>query len=155
VSPAAVVAAALDAGLTCIALTDHDTAAGVPVAWEAAEGTGLTVLAGIEVSATWERGEVHILGYGVDPAHPAIVAHGAHAATRRSERMEGMVARLQEQGVHVTMAEVEAVAGVDRESLARPTWPVPWWPPGTWSTRGRPSTGTSAMSTRRSFPPTS
>lgn len=120
VSPAAVVAAALDAGLTCIALTDHDTAAGVPVAREVAKGTGLTVLAGIEVSATWERGEVHILGYGVDPAHPAIVAHGAWAATRRSERMEGMVARLQDQGVHVTMEEVEAVAGVDRESLARP-----------------------------------
>lgn len=120
VSPAAVVAAALDAGLTCIALTDHDTAAGVPAAWEAAEGTGLTVLAGIEVSATWERGEIHILGYGIDPAHPAIMAHGAWAATRRSQRMEGMVARLQEQGLHVTMEEVEAVAGEDRESLARP-----------------------------------
>jgi 3',5'-nucleoside bisphosphate phosphatase len=120
VSPAAVVAAALEAGLTLIALTDHDTAAGVPAARAAAEGTGLTVLAGIEVSATWERGEIHILGYGVDPAHPAIVAHGARAATRRAERMEGMVARLRDQGVNVTMEEVEAVAGVDRESLARP-----------------------------------
>jgi len=118
--PAGVVAAALEAGLTLISLTDHDTAAGVPAAIEAARGTPLTVLPGIEVSATWEKGEIHILGYGVDPAHPAMVAHGAHAATRRSARMEGMVERLREQGIQVTMEEVEAVAGEDRESLARP-----------------------------------
>jgi predicted metal-dependent phosphoesterase TrpH len=120
VSPAEVVRHALEGGLTHIALTDHDTAAGVQEAREAARGTGLEVVAGIEVSATWEEGEVHILGYGIDPNHPGILHHGSHAATRREDRMLGMVERLQAQGLPITLEAVEAEAGPDRESLARP-----------------------------------
>jgi 3',5'-nucleoside bisphosphate phosphatase len=118
--PEGVVGAAVAAGLDLVSLTDHDTAAGVPSALEAARGTGLRVIPGIEVSATWEGGEIHVLGYGVEVSHPDLVAHGACAGGRRVARMEAMVERLQEQGLEVTMDAVESLAGEDRESLARP-----------------------------------
>jgi 3',5'-nucleoside bisphosphate phosphatase len=118
--PAQVVAAAAAGGLEVISLTDHDTIAGVSQAVEAGRSLGVRVIAGLEVSATWDGGEVHVLGYGVDPKHPDLLAHGAWAGGLRADRMAAMVARLQEQGVDVTMDSVEAEAGEDRESLARP-----------------------------------
>jgi 3',5'-nucleoside bisphosphate phosphatase len=118
--PEGVVAAAVAGGLDLISLTDHDTTAGVGSAIAAARGSGLRVIPGIEVSATWEGGEVHVLGYGVEVTHPDLVAHGAWAGARRVARMEAMVERLQEQGLDVTMEAVESLAGEDRESLARP-----------------------------------
>lgn len=119
-SPEGVVAAALEAGLHLVSLTDHDTVAGVGPATRAAEGTGLRVIPGIEVSATWDQGEVHLLGYGVQPDHPDLLAHGAWAGSLRVARMEAMVDRLRAQGLEVTMEAVESLAGEDRESLARP-----------------------------------
>ncbi len=120
VSPAEVVAHAHAGGLTHIALTDHDTAAGVEEARREGEALGVVVIPGIEVSATWEEGEVHLLGYGIDPTHPEIVSHGRRAGTVRENRMAGMVARLQAQGIPITLEAVEVQAGPERESLARP-----------------------------------
>ncbi len=119
-SPEGVVAAAVSARLDVIALTDHDTTAGVAAAQEAARGHPLEVIPGIEVSATWSGGEIHILGYFVDPEHPRMREHGEWAGDRRTHRMRTMVERLQERGVEVEMADVEAAAGEERGSLARP-----------------------------------
>jgi 3',5'-nucleoside bisphosphate phosphatase len=118
--PEGVIEAAHAGGLHLVALTDHDTVAGVPAAAEAARGLGMELLPGIEVSATWEGGEVHVLGYGVDPSHPRLLEHGSWAGGLRLRRMEAMVERLREQGLEITMESVEEAAGVDRESLARP-----------------------------------
>jgi 3',5'-nucleoside bisphosphate phosphatase len=118
--PGAVVHAAHEAGIGILALTDHDTVAGIPPARAAAESLGLTFVAGIEVSATWEESEIHVLGYGVDPEDPGLLDHAEWAGGRRIERMAGMVERLREQGLEVTMEAVESVAGADRGSLARP-----------------------------------
>jgi 3',5'-nucleoside bisphosphate phosphatase len=119
-SPAEVVEAAVLGGLGLIALTDHDTTAGVRGAQQAAEGRPLQVIPGIEVSAGSDQGEVHILGYGVDPDYPELVEHGVRAGRRRLDRMVAMVARLNELGIPVTLEAVETIAGVDRASLARP-----------------------------------
>ncbi len=118
--PGAVVHAAHEAGIRVLSLTDHDTVAGVVAARAAAEALGVGFVAGIEVSATWEDSEIHILGYGVDPEHPELVQHAAWAGTRRTQRMTDMIELLREQGVAVSMEAVEAVAGADRASLARP-----------------------------------
>jgi 3',5'-nucleoside bisphosphate phosphatase len=120
VSPAGVVEAAVEARLDVIALTDHDTTAGVGAAIHATGGRPLEIIPALEVSSTWEGGEVHILGYFVDPEHPELVEHARWAGERRSARMRGMVERLQEQGVRVSYEDVEALAGQDRGSLARP-----------------------------------
>ena len=53
-----------------MALTDHDTVAGVPEALEAGKRLGVEVLPGIEISADYEDTGAHILGYLVDPASP-------------------------------------------------------------------------------------
>ena len=118
--PREVVVAALAARLDVISLTDHDTTAGIAAALEAAAGHPLEVIPGIEVSATWEHGEIHILGYFVDPDHPRMVEHGEWAGGRRVQRMRTMVERLQDSGIAVEMGDVEAAAGAERGSLARP-----------------------------------
>jgi 3',5'-nucleoside bisphosphate phosphatase len=119
-SPAALVHAAATAGLDVIALTDHDTAAGVVEALETAKELPLSVVPGIEISTCSPPHELHVLGYWVDVESPSIIAHQSAAATRRVERMERMVRRLEELGVRVTMEEVRRAAGPEAQTLGRP-----------------------------------
>src|SRR5205807_6394943 len=65
-TPAEVVDLARRSGLAAIAVTDHDTTCGVAAA-RAAAGTGLEVIAGVEVTAEHDGREVHLLGYFVRP----------------------------------------------------------------------------------------
>ena len=64
-SPEAVVRGAADGGLDVIAITDHDTVAGLAAAHEASKGLDLEVIDGIEVSSTYRGRDVHVLGYFV------------------------------------------------------------------------------------------
>lgn len=122
-SPAALVQAAAVGGLAVIALTDHDTAAGVEEAVRAAEGLPLRVVPGIEVSTRAGEHEFHVLGYWIDPAAEPIRLYQASAAGRRVRRMEGMVGKLREMGIPITYEEVESAAGpaasIGRPHLAR------------------------------------
>ena len=118
--PEEVVRAALAGGLDVIALTDHDTAAGVPAALAAAAGTPLRVVPGIEISTRFEARELHILGYWIDPAAPSIRAHQAASVGRRTERMRGMVQKLRALGIDISFDEVTAAAGPAVRSLGRP-----------------------------------
>jgi 3',5'-nucleoside bisphosphate phosphatase len=119
-TPEEVVEAALAGGLDAIALTDHDTTAGVERARAAVAGRPLEVIPGIEVSTTENGSELHILGYFVDPTHPALQAYEGTAGDRRDERMREMVERLRDQGVDVTFEAVVEAAGEDRGNLGRP-----------------------------------
>lgn len=119
-SPAALVRAAIAGGLDIIALTDHDTTAGVVEAWEAAQGTGLQVLAGIEVSTRHGPDELHILGYFIDPFSPAIRRHQQFALERRHVRMRGMIAKLRDLGIAIEFEDVVKAAGPEVASLGRP-----------------------------------
>jgi predicted metal-dependent phosphoesterase TrpH len=67
-TPTALVEQAARRGVTAMALTDHDTTRGLDEAHRAAEGTGVRIIDGIEISA-WSEREVHILGYFVDRKH--------------------------------------------------------------------------------------
>jgi len=118
--PAEVAKLAARAGLGAIAITDHDTAAGVEEARVAVVGLPITVVPGIEISSRWRDQEWHILGYWIDPASPSILAHQLAAGRRRSDRMSEMVSRLQDMGIGVTFAEVEAAAGPSVRTLGRP-----------------------------------
>lgn len=123
-SPEAVVEAAVRARLDVIALSDHDTTAGVARARKAGRTRRVQVIPAIEMSTTWEEGgeteELHILGYFVDPRAPELVEHAHHARHQREERMKGMVELLEDQGVEVSFSDVLEAAGPDRHSLARP-----------------------------------
>lgn len=116
-TPAALVGAALAAGLSTIAITDHDTVAGIAPARRAAEGTGLRVLPGVELSAIHGERSFHLLGYGLDPETPVLIEGLAALARRREERARAMVARLAEGGTPVAWERVVAHA---RGSVGRP-----------------------------------
>lgn len=118
--PAEVVRRAADARLDVIALTDHDTAAGVDEARETAEGYPIHVIPGLEVSSTWKGHDIHVLGYFVDTDAPALRGHADHARRRRSERMREMISLLDDVGVAVSYDDVLSAAGEEVESLARP-----------------------------------
>jgi predicted metal-dependent phosphoesterase TrpH len=93
-SPAALVRAAREAGLTGVAVTDHDTTAGWEEALAAAVQERIVVLGGIELSASYAGRSVHLLGYLVDPADPALAAETARIRDARLQRAERIVARI-------------------------------------------------------------
>lgn len=119
-SPTALVDAAVAGGLDVIALTDHDTTAGVPEALEAARERPIRVIPGIEVSTRHGGLEFHILGYFVDPASEALVHYQQGSAGRRADRMRRMVRKLQEQGIGVDYEDVVKAAGPEAASIGRP-----------------------------------
>jgi 3',5'-nucleoside bisphosphate phosphatase len=119
-APASVARLALAGGLDLIAITDHDTAAGVQEAQSEAANGPLHVIPGIEISTRWEDHELHILGYWIDPASPPILEHQERAVRRRSDRMLEMVSRLQQMGLEIDFADVEVAAGPAARTLGRP-----------------------------------
>ena len=94
-----------------MSVTDHDTVGGVAEAAAEAAALGLGFLTGIEVSADIPApATLHILGYGVDPGSPALVEMTRQLIEGRDNRNPRMVAKLNELGVSVTMAEWQAEA---------------------------------------------
>ncbi|MCU1473586.1 PHP domain-containing protein [Amnibacterium sp.] len=105
--PAEVVAQAVGAGLSTIALTDHDTTAGWAEARGAATATGLGLVPGVELSTRLEWRSVHVLGYLVDPEHPGLLAETARIREARRSRARRIVARI---GVDYPLAWSDVLA---------------------------------------------
>lgn len=72
--PAELVARAARAGITVLAVTDHDTCAGLSRSARHAQRAGLAFVPGIEMTAVWQGSDVHLLAYFIDPASPVITA---------------------------------------------------------------------------------
>jgi predicted metal-dependent phosphoesterase TrpH len=125
-TPAALVAAAVQAELDVVALTDHDTTDGWTAA-AAARRPGLMVVPGMELSCRWMPGDqrpisVHLLAYLFDPGHPALLAERTRLRQERLSRGERMVGGLAAAGYPVTWDRiVEASEGgvVGRPHVAR------------------------------------
>lgn len=109
-APAAVIAAAKAAGLSAIALTDHDTLAGLGEARAAAAGSALRVIPGVELSALVDGRELHILGLHIERIEP-MEAYLAAFRESRQTRAEMIVEKLNTLGIAITMADVAAQAG--------------------------------------------
>ena len=109
-APAALVRLALASGVRVLAITDHDTTAGLAEAVRAAEeaGRALRVVPGIEISARLRDREIHLLGHFVDPHDEALQRRLAAFAEARGRRMEAMVERCRAAGLDVSLEEVEA-----------------------------------------------
>jgi len=121
-SPSDVVALAAERELGGIALTDHDTTAGLQEARAAARDRGLVVLTGIEFSAEHDGQPVHVLGYAFDPEEPRFLAKREWIRDGRVGRAERMVSKLRELGADVRFERVlELAAGgsVGRPHVAR------------------------------------
>ena len=97
--PAELVAHAAAQGLRVLALTDHDDVAGLPEAYAAASSHGITLIPGVEVSVTWRRRTLHIVGLKVDPDHPPLQAGLQKIRAGRHTRAEGMAEGLRKIGI--------------------------------------------------------
>lgn len=111
-TPAQLVERAKSRNLTALALTDHDTVAGLGMFHEAGKKHGVETISGVEVSAEFARGTMHIVGLFVDPKHQAFRAFLKKLADGRKVRNPQIVAKLNELGMAITMDEVETEAGV-------------------------------------------
>jgi hypothetical protein len=122
--PAAqIVGLAKQAGLAAVAITDHDTVAGVEEALEEGRKLGIDVVPGVEISTAANGKEIHVLGYFVDWRDASFLSRLERLRNTRNERNEMMIEKLNELGLQVTMEEVLAEAGrtrQDGESVGRP-----------------------------------
>lgn len=105
-SPAKVVSLAVRKGLRAIALTDHDTLAGIAEAEEAARGLPMEVIPGIELSAIYEGTEIHILGLYVETADQAFRDSVESLLAAREKRNDEMIRRFTESGMALTRQEL-------------------------------------------------
>ena len=116
-----VVRAAHDLGLAAIALTDHDTVAGLADASDEGRSLGVRVVPGVELSAVEGDVETHLLGLHLADVH-RLDARLGELRTMRLSRAERIVTRLNELGVMVTIEDVLAQSGggaVGRPHVAR------------------------------------
>lgn len=93
-TPAELVRAAVAAGLGTVAITDHDSTAGWDEAFAAAEGTGITVVPGMELSTRRGWRSIHLLAYLVDPENLDLREETLRIREARLTRAESIVARL-------------------------------------------------------------
>ncbi len=105
---------AAEAGLVAAALTDHDTVAGIPAFFRAAEAyPGLEAIAGVELSTVYCSREMHIVGLFIDPASPELNAFLERQRLERMERSELIRSRLASLGYPLTREELELAGGGD------------------------------------------
>lgn len=92
--PAELVALALARGVTVLALTDHDTTAGLDEAHAAAAGSALRLVPGVEITCGWRGQEIHVVGLGIDAAAAALQQHLHALVELRRARIAAIGARL-------------------------------------------------------------
>lgn len=105
--PAALVAHVAGCGVRLMALTDHDTVAGVEAAADAARECGIGFVAGVELSVSWRGKPLHVLGLAIDPAAPALARGLCGQQALREARAIGIAEKL------------EAAGAPGRDALAR------------------------------------
>ena len=119
-TPEELVGKAARAGAVALAITDHDTGSGLAEGKRAARQLGVEFVDGIEISAEYSPGTMHLLGYCIDSA--VIESDLVELKQARDQRNPQIAARLQELGMDIPYEEVQALAGgkmVGRPHFAR------------------------------------
>ena len=104
--------------MAAIALTDHDTLGGVAEAQRSAVGTGLEVIAGVEINSEGNWGDLHFLGYYVNPENDFLQERLQAIRDVRVGRARRMLERLRDMGMTIEWEKVRALASGD--SVGRP-----------------------------------
>ena len=121
-APAELVTRAAGAGVSLMAITDHDTLAGYRQARHSAADAGVALVSGVELSCQWSGAAIHVIGLGFDVDSPVLAAGiGALQAARR-DRAREIAARLERRGYAGALAGALACAGssqIGRPHFAR------------------------------------
>lgn len=120
-TPAQIVEKARDSHLSCIALTDHDTCAGVKEAQETGRRFGLPVIPGAELSTQWKAKEVHIVGLFLNPDDPVFTEQLDEMRDGRERRNRQMAELLTQRGMPIDYEELKRRSGgtITRANFAR------------------------------------
>ena len=111
-SPSELVKLAYEHGVRVMALTDHDSTEGVEEARRAAEGySDFTLIPGVEMGTDIPGGEVHVLGYFLEPGNAELQETLQRLRDSRRLRGQRMVEKLQAMGLDVTWEQVQRFAG--------------------------------------------
>jgi 3',5'-nucleoside bisphosphate phosphatase len=106
-TPHELVDRALRAGVTVMAVTDHDTVAAIPEVQSAAKACGIEVIAGIEITAIDRDGrDIHMLGYFIDPGGSGLTLFLAKQRSQRIARVEALALRLAQLGMPIDIGPV-------------------------------------------------
>lgn len=116
--PSEVLALAQKAGVTALAITDHDIVDGIPEALETGARLGIEILPGVEISSFDGKSELHILGYCINWQDETLLGRLATLRKSRHRRNPLIIERLQALGLELTYDEVRSLAGT--ESVGRP-----------------------------------
>lgn len=121
-APAQLVSLAKESGVTVLALTDHDTTAGIEEAAAAAKDAGITFVPGIELNISWPTGEFHLLGLGLKTISTELSSIIGGLQEERKVRNKKIIRNMAEAGFPVSYDEfVEIMGGAEQEStLGRP-----------------------------------
>ncbi|WJH33209.1 PHP domain-containing protein [Paenibacillus sp. CC-CFT747] len=112
-SPAENVRMAKENGLAGVAITDHDTVAGIPEAREEGNRLGITVIPGVEISTAAGGQDIHVLGYFMNTEDPVFLERLKSLRDVRENRNRLLIERLRELGVDITMEAV--IANMSKE----------------------------------------
>ena len=104
-------ALAAAAGVTVLAVTDHDSLAGVPEALAAGRELGVRIVPGVELSVKAPSGSMHLLGYFAEAAPEPLASRLVEMRAAREDRARRMVERLEEIGAPISFSDVAARAG--------------------------------------------
>jgi len=110
-TPTELIRRAVSKGLAAIAVTDHDCVDGVEEALTEGRRQGIEVIPGLEISAEFDRGTMHILGFFVDWKKESLRRRLFELQEARRLRNPKITKKLQEQGLEITHEEVVAASG--------------------------------------------
>ncbi len=118
-TPQQLVDQAVAAGVTVLALTDHDSTQGLAEAHSAAVAAGIRLINGVEISATWNNQLIHIIGLNIDPETPILKEGLVEQAQARAKRGRLIADKLEYLGVKDCWQGVLALAGNDENRVGR------------------------------------
>ena len=110
-TPTELVQRAHQHGVTSMALTDHDTTAGLTEAQLCADATGIKLIAGIELSTNWQDKCFHIVGLGIDPTYAPLAEATSNLQITRLERAEKIALKLEKKRIPGALEAVKNAAG--------------------------------------------
>ncbi len=105
--PSQIIQKAAEKNIKVIAITDHDTTAGIKEAQNEGKTLGITVVAGIEINITFPTGEFHLLGLGLKDISKSLNNIVENVLKNRKERNIEIIKKMNEDGVPITAQELE------------------------------------------------